>query len=474
VTAAARAVLLGGPVVLAFFTGGYRDTPRAWAGLVAWALVAVAFALVPGALPRGRAARVALAGLLGLAGWTLLSATWAPVAGPAWHAGQLAILYAGALVAAAALLKPPTARAFVEPAVAGGALVLVAYGLSERLLPGLLSFDRSLSAYGRLEQPLTYWNAMGEVAALGVVLCARLAGDLARPAWLRAVAAGAAAPLGLGLYLTVSRGALFAALAGLIALVVLARRREQLAAVILVVAAGALAAAAAAPFDAVTALDGSRAGREGPGAAVLALLAVVTAGAVLAHRAVLRRVRPGELRLPRRAGALALAAVCAGFAVALIAGADTSHDASLSTGAGRYGTLQSNRYKYWDVARRAFADEPLRGVGAGGWAVYWRRDRPFAEGARDAHSLYIQTGAELGLVGLALLAAWLAGVALAARSALLSGRATAAGPIAGCVVWAAHVTLDWDFQMPAATLPALLLAGALLATDPRRSAAPPG
>ena len=30
-------------------------------------------------------------------------------------------------------------------------------------------------------------------------------------------------------------------------------------------------------------------------------------------------------------------------------------------------------------------------------------------------------------------------------------------------MWAAHVALDWDFELPAATLPALLAAGALLA-----------
>ena len=33
------------------------------------------------------------------------------------------------------------------------------------------------SAAGRLDQPLTYWNATGALAALGLVLCARVAGD---------------------------------------------------------------------------------------------------------------------------------------------------------------------------------------------------------------------------------------------------------------------------------------------------------
>ena len=43
---------------------------------------------------------------------------------------------------------------------------------------------------------------------------------------------------------------------------------------------------------------------------------------------------------------------------------------------------------------RAFADEPLRGVGAGGWSVYWLRYRTVDEFAQDAHSLPLQTLAE--------------------------------------------------------------------------------
>jgi O-antigen ligase len=151
----------------------------------------------------------------------------------------------------------------------------------------------------------------------------------------------------------------------------------------------------------------------------------------------------------------------AGFAASLLAGNDAH--SSLTPTAGRLVSLRSNRYEYWKVAGRAFAGEPLRGVGAGGWAVRWRRERPFNAQARNAHSLYFGTAAELGLVGLALLAAWLAGVALAARDALRAAPEAAAGLVAVVAVWAAHVALDWDFELPAATLPALLAAGALLA-----------
>ena len=56
---------------------------------------------------------------------------------------------------------------------------------------------------------------MGALAAIGLVLCAGVAGDATRPRALRAAAAAAAPLLGAGLALTFSRGALLAAAAGL-------------------------------------------------------------------------------------------------------------------------------------------------------------------------------------------------------------------------------------------------------------------
>src|SRR3954470_4291860 len=107
---AARAILLAGPVVLAFFSGGYFGEARAWAGLAAWLLVAVAAIASKRPWPRTGAARLAVAALGGLAAWTLLSATWAPLAGPAYHDAQRVTLYAGVLLAATALLDTSAAR----------------------------------------------------------------------------------------------------------------------------------------------------------------------------------------------------------------------------------------------------------------------------------------------------------------------------------------------------------------------------
>ena len=464
-------VALTGPAVLAFFAGGYFDGPRVWAGLITWVLVVVAMLTVPRALPSRLGGRLALIGLGLLALWTLLSFTWAPIAGTAYHAGQRVILYAGALLAAAALLRQRAIQRAVEPVLALGALVVIGYGLSERMLPGLLSFSRSVSAQGRLEQPLTYWNAMGEVAALGLVLAVRVAGDSSRHRALRIAAACACAPLGMGLYLSFSRGALFACLAGLVTLLVAAPQRAQLKSMVVSLVAAVLAAVVAAPFNGVTGLSGSLSTRERQGAIVLVLLVALIAVTGFVQWRVTARDPTGDVRLPRRAPWIALVLICAGLAVAIVAGAHEKAAQTLGAGAARLETLQSNRYAYWRVAVRAFRAQPLRGVGAGGWSVYWLRYRPFDEGAQDAHSLPLQTAAELGLVGLALLAVFLAGVGIAAADALRAAPALAAGPLAGFVVYAAHAPLDWDWEMPAVTLIAIVLAGLLIALGEGRAQA---
>lgn len=453
----AAAMLLAAPAVLAFFTGGFRPEPRSWVAAMLWLLAALALARTrrpwldaPGWW--------ALGGIAGLAAWTYLSAAWAPVAAVAVEAAQLPALYAGATLAAALLLRErPVARA-AEVALASGVVVVCGYALSERLLPGLVDLEASLRGEGRLEQPLTYWNALGALAATGVVLCARIAGDLARPVALRAGAAAAGAPVGLALWLTVSRGAIYACAAGLLVLFLTAPRREQLRAIAIVVGAGAVAAAAASPFEGVTAKLGDD--RTAEGLVVLAAtLVAATVSALLATR-----LAPGRrYTIPREATPAALCVFLAGLLLAASLGGEEPAGGSLDPGASRLASLTSNRYAYWDVAVSTFADAPLHGAGAGGWAVRWRQERERAEGVRDAHSLELQTAAELGLVGLALLAVWLGACAIAARRALSAVPDIAPGAIAGATVWLAHSALDWDFQMPAATLPAVVLGGLLLA-----------
>jgi hypothetical protein len=458
---AVRAGLLVLALVLAFFSGGFFEGARIAGAICAWALLALAVLLVPGSpLPPARAARGALLALTALAAWTWIAASWSSSPAGADQELELVLTYLPALAAGAILWRErPMARA-VEPALAGGALVVIGYGLSGRLLPGIVHLQASQRAGGRLEQPLTYWNATGALAAVGLVLCARLAGDATRPRALRIAAAAAAAPLGVGTYLSFSRGAIICLVAGLAALVAIDRTRTQLRAAAIALGAAVLAGAAAGPFGAVRALHHGHATAEG--LVVFALLLAI-AGVAAAFQA---RAPAGAAPLALRAApAIAIVAVLAVIPYAAVVIAErggSSSEAAFGATNARLSDVGGHRLRYWRVAIDVAADHPIAGAGPGAFAVEWLRRRTIDERVRNAHSLELQTLADLGIVGLAALAAFLAATALAAAGALRADRALAAGPAAGALTWALHAGLDWDWEMPALTLVAIALAGLLL------------
>jgi O-antigen ligase len=112
------------------------------------------------------------------------------------------------------------------------------------------------------------------------------------------------------------------------------------------------------------------------------------------------------------------------------------------------------------VALESWGDRPLAGLGSGGFFVEWLNEPDRADPSGDAHSLYLETGAELGLVGLAFLGIFVAGVALGTVRLHRLDPATGAGIAAGLAALAFHAGLDWDWEMPALSLVGLLLAAA--------------
>src|SRR4051812_42045773 len=464
-----RAAILAGPSALAFASGGYFDRARLVALIVAWALAAVAICLSDAPLPRSREGLAALGALTGYVAWIALSTAWAPLKGPAGDDMERALLYLGAFIAVAAAFRPRSAARAVEPGLALGALVVTGYGLLGRLLPGIVHERETASAAGRLDQPLTYWNAEGALAALGLILCCRIAGDNDRRPELRTAAAAAAVPLAAGVYLSFSRGALAALAAGVIVLLVAAPSWIQLRATAICLEAGAVGVAACAAFGGGRDLARSTHTREVAGGIVfvvlLALMALAAGVAVWAQRAERAgTTRLGPLPLPRwaplAAGALVVAIV---VVPVLVAKGTSTATPQFGETAGRFSSVGSNRYEYWKVALKVAADHPLAGVGASGFAVEWLKRRPITDAARDAHSLELETLAEYGLVGFALLCALLVAVALAARRVHRDDPGLAAGPIAALTLWALHAAIDWDWEMPALTLVAVVLAGTLLA-----------
>jgi hypothetical protein len=471
--AACATAIITLPTVLAFFSGGFFDKPRIMAAIFVWAIVIVAAILASRPLPMSKPGRLALLGLFLLCAWTAVSIAWAPLGGRAQDDFQRLLLYSGFFLASLALLRSANSRRALEPALAGGTLVVVAYGLSERLLPSLVELDRSSSSAGRLEQPLTYWNGLGILAALGVILAVRVAGDPARPRAVRAALAAAGVPLGLGVYLTFARGALAAAAVGLLVLVALdPAARPQLRAAMTVVGATAVTAVVAGSLPTLRSLE-ERDAQDGLlMLAVLLMMALVAAA--LVGRSPTRSREGPSLPVSRPAtvaGVAVLVLVIGGLVLAAFEGKPEGASPTPGADAARLGSLDTNRYRYWEVAGSTFADQPIWGAGSGAFLVDWLKVEDRVDASADAHSLYLETAAELGLVGVLFLLLFLgaAGAAVVRLYRVDPGAAT--GVAGGLAAWTFHAGLDWDWEMPAVTLLALLLAAASIAwTDEKREA----
>lgn len=119
-----------------------------------------------------------------------------------------------------------------------------------------------------------------------------------------------------------------------------------------------------------------------------------------------------------------------------------------------------DRPAYWNVALADASEHVVLGSGAGSFDDYWLEHRPIPAFVRDAHNLYLETFAELGLIGLALLLVALgAPLAAAVRTRERKIVATAA---AAYSVFLVHAGLDWDWEMPVTTLAGLACGAALL------------
>ncbi len=489
-------------LALAFEQGGYFPAAFRPAATIALAGLGVLLVLRTGRLRPAPRALVAFALLGLLAIWTGLSGAWSPVPATPRLDMQRAMLYVAlfglGLVAADGRRQ---ARALVW-ALLGVLFVVAGAGLLSRLAPALLSDHAVAPAFfkERLSYPLGYWNGFGALAAIGAVLALGLAADVRSRWWMRAGAAGASAIMLVALYLSLSRGAWLALLAGLLALVALAPRRGALLAATGLVGSGvALAVVRLQAYPLL--LDGARDGAV-QGRAFGAELAAIVLAVVVAQGALALVVLPDGLRAAgRRAlvtlAILALAVPLAGLVVrgssgTTVTGAAVRAAASWAggqyhdfmepsvplqaRGQARLLSARGSRSDAYRVALEGLRAHPLRGDGAGAFEQRWLRSRTSTENLLDAHSLELGTLTELGLVGFLLLAGFLGAVALAAarcrrgRGALR--RAHAAAVIAAVLVWLVHASVDWDWEMPVLTGTVLVLAATLFEVAGARRASP--
>lgn len=463
-------------LVLLASQGGYFPTSWGWSGLLLLVLIAVSVVISP--LPRPSAFQMVwLLGLAGLVVWTSASAFWSGDAGASVTEAERALLYFVAAAAIVLVIRRSDSTMLVGAATIAVVLIC-SYALATRLFPGHFGIIDTTAGY-RLAEPIGYWNTLGLLASLGILLTLGYVAAAER-AFVQCVASASAVVLALTLYYTFSRAAWLALGAGFVVMICSAERRLRvLVCAIFAAVAPALALVYALRLHALNAYAQatglSAAERQGRDL-FLATIGLAALGALLA---LARRRFEAKMSLPRRvkAGVVAflIAGCMAGATLAVLkeggspsALVDRAYN-SLKQPTPRESTnlnqrllsLSSNgRIDLWRVAWSDFQAHPLLGSGAGTFQRYWLSDRHSSFYVRNAHGLYIETLAELGPVGLVLVLVAL----LVPLVAFFRGRrSTLTAAVGGAyVAFLLHAGVDWDWQLPAVTLVAVICAAAML------------
>jgi hypothetical protein len=461
---------------LAAGNGGYF--PPSWG----WSAAALLWAAGVALMVRSRV-EVPLTGvaclttLIALAGWMLVSQTWS-AAGPAVLESERTLVYIAGLAALLLVCR----RGDMLPVVLGLVLAISAaclYGLAGRIVPdwGIVGADT-----GRMQQPVGYWNGLGILAAVAVLLAVGTVAH-ARPMAARVIS-GAVLPLPLiTMYFTFSRGAWLSLAFGLLVALAVDRRRSMLVVTLGAVGPWAAALVAVAARSSALTHTGSRLDQVAAQGHRLGVLLVATMLVLGITAAVLHRVdarwRPSaRVTTLGWSAALGLLVLVVVVSVRLWGSpANMAHELydafNGRAQAGQSGTIPgedlnrrlfslsgNSRATLWRIAWHDVQRHPLVGSGAGTYERVYLQRRTKGLKVTDAHNLYLETVAELGVVGLALLA-------LALVLPVSAGMAVRANPLvpaamAGYCAVLFHATLDWDWELPAVTLSAICLGAALM------------
>lgn len=455
--------------------GGYDLVFRQYVALIVWSGLAIAFLF--GLLPLARPSRdvvLPLAALGLLVAWTALSLTWTESSERTWAELARALHYLGLLVLAWTVLERRTWR-IAAAGLSVGALVVCGLAVLSRLAP--LAFPGAGAGTpdpARLLYPLGYWNGVGVWGAMSVGICLAWASGVSSPR-MRGVGAAMLPVAGLAVYLSYSRtGASAAVLAMLIVLALApSRRRASCHA-----AAGVLAIGGA--ILAVRANPEIAHGTGGSGGGMVALaLAALCVGCWWASEALQVFISrfPSLRRGPAMALGLSVAIALVGLAAA------RGPQAGSEVGRSFHGTVPERsrdpatrlfsvagkRSELWTSALREFESEPLHGTGAGTFDLWHSRESNDPAVTRDAHSLYLESLAELGLPGLVAVVGLLGGLAAAAIRARRrlrpgAGRGGAAAMLALFAVFLVGAGVDWLWELTAVSALALLGGAALVAS----------
>ena len=470
---------------LALQSGGYSQVTSSEVGVIVWWLVllgAVLGLLARG--PMGRARWLAFGLLAAFAVWTALGFTWTESSEQTMVEVTRVLTYLGVLALALSNRGPGTIErvaAGVGAAIAIVALVALLSRLHPSWFPENTAADFLPITRERLSYPLGYWNGLAALIVMGIPIVLAAA-TYSRRLVTSALAAAVLPAMALTAFYTLSRGGAVELVVALTVLFLLAPRRLNLLPTLAITGAGAaLLIVLATGLDSLE--DGLvTASAQAQGDEML-LLTLVVCTAVGFLQAAYRGVMPEGIGPVGRDVVIATAgiagvAVVIGIASAVAAGApdelsDSWQEFKSPTiderGATRFVSASgTGRYQHWDAALDAGESEPLTGIGPGAYEFWWSRTNDLENFfVRDAHSLYLETFGEAGVVGLLILLAFIATLVWAAVSAARrSGRhrAVIAGVAASCAAYLTASAIDWVWELAAVTAAFLLLGGAILTT----------
>ncbi len=469
--------------------GGYDVLVHDQVGIAIWWVLLIG--VVVGALPRVAPSPLALAALGLFAAfvcWTALSLIWTESSERTMVDLARVLTFLGIFTLVLSVKAAREPRRLVCAVAAAIALVAM-LGLLSRLHPAWFpSADETgrllEDSRERLSYPLNYWNALGAMTAMGVPLLLWIAAG-ARTALVRFLAAAALPAMALTIFFTLSRGGIGAAVLATAIFIAFSDDRlpKLLTAGVAAVGAAILVALAVGREALRHGLTNSTAHHQGDEMLLIGALVCIGVGLLqLAISAYLGGERRPAWTVPSRRFSLSVLAAGALVLVVLAAAVDapgrlsSAYDEFREGGGAGQGTSRLNsfagesRYALWRSAVDENATAPLTGTGSGTFEYWWDRDAAGTEAVLDAHSLYLQTLGELGIVGLALLVAFLVAVlGFGAREVLSAGgglRAPLAAALAACFAFFLSAAVDWTWQIPALPAAALLLAATLVAVRP--------
>jgi hypothetical protein len=466
------ALLLTSAVAASFFAiaydnGSYGLSSRGTLAIALWWAISMGVAF--GIIELGQMTRPAkvIAGLLAaLCLWTLLSIIWAPSAENAFNEFNRVSLFLAVFL----LVSLAAHHGKVDRWVDGLTLAIVAIALvalTSRLFPGLFPnrgiFTFLPTAAIRLNFPLGYWNGLATLTALGIPLALRVAIGC-RSSILRGIAL-ASLPIATSvIYLASSRGGALTALVGIIAFFALSERRWSIGAALFIGglgSAGAIAVLRTRHQLVSGPLGTDLVQRQGRTAALLILLvcALTAVAYGLGSHFLRDRIHP-----PRRLGQTLVASIALLLMIGLIANHPIrrfeqfkrlpTQPGTVASGYYTNGHLLMNsgngRWQLWSAAGDQWQQHKIVGNGAGSFAEWWARHGSIGASVKDAHSLYLQTLGELGLVGFLILASiFVIGAFAIGRRSLVARdkRVTMAALAAVFGAYTVEVAFDWMWEL---------------------------